>query len=103
MQVLVAPRRAGKTHRAVVWVNAGSPHHLYPFWTRIILTVNEREADRLRKDFGLDYRQVFSIREFREGRFPNPDLETLVDDLDLIVSDLLRIRPTVATITGVPL
>lgn len=103
MQVLVTPRQAGKTTRAVDWVLAGKPTHIYPFWSRVIVTINEQEADRLRKHFKLDYRQVFSIRDFREGRFPNPDMEVLIDNLDLVVADLLRFRPAAATITGVSL
>jgi hypothetical protein len=103
MQVFVSGRQTGKTHLLAEWAKNGTRVDSYPGWSRIILTTDLREADRLRgpgNPFGLDYHQVFSVTEWRNGRFRFPDLQVGVDNIDIVLAGLLRSRVDVGTITG---
>lgn len=90
MKVLTTGRQAGKTRRSVEWVRAGSKVDRYPGFDRILLTHSIREAERIRREFGLEYHQVFSIAEW-VGRYKPAfgHVEVVVDNLDLWVADQL--------------
>jgi hypothetical protein len=93
VKIFVTPRKAGKTHRLIEWVKQGSKTSQYPGWTRIILVHSLREAERLRgshSPYGLDYRQVFSVEEYRnKARFGHQPIEIGVDNIEIILSSFL--------------
>ena len=102
MEVVVRPRRAGKTNELIEWVKQGEKRRAYPFWTRIILTYSMQEAERLRKTpaFGLDYHQVFSAKEWRNRYRGTKPLEVGVDNADILLRMFVDENITRVTMTG---
>lgn len=100
MKVIVNGRQAGKTYTLVQWVKEGERTDSYPFWSRVILTHNIADADRLRKDYDLDYRQVFSIGEWGSARLGPRSVELGLDNVDLLLQRMLGQMPSVITATG---
>lgn len=85
-------RRSGKTTAAVEWVKEGKKTKAYPGWTRILLTIDQSEADRLRcgPDSVLDYHQVFTFDEWKgRGRGSGRNVEIAIDNLDIILAQVL--------------
>lgn len=91
MDVITRPRKAGKTQDLVAWVKEGQEIRLYPGWTRIILTLHESDAMRIRQAYDLEYRQVFSLRDWQEGRISAGwEVEVAVDNADEMLRSLIR-------------
>jgi hypothetical protein len=103
VKVFVAGRQTGKTYRLAEWAKKGTRVDAYPGWSRIILTHDLREAHRMRRPgnpFGLDYHQVFSVNEWRNGRFRAPDLEVGVDNIEIVLAGFLNTRVSAGAING---
>lgn len=100
MRVLAWPRKWGKTYALVRWVKQGNKTNSYPFWDRVIITFNLREADRLRKDHGLDYRQVFSAEEWQHARKGSKPVEVGIDNVDILLRSMYG-DVEMITVTGV--
>lgn len=74
--IIQAPRQGGKTHVLVEWVKAGPG--------RVIITADEREAQRLRRDYRLTSAQVLSSHAHRQLAGYEPlSNRVAVDNLDL--------------------
>jgi hypothetical protein len=74
-----------------------------PYWSRILLFHNIAEAVRIRNEYDLDYRQVFSFNEWRGThgkRISADEVEIAVDNLDLLLSDMFGVTPTMIAING---
>jgi hypothetical protein len=101
MQVYVSGRQGGKTHEAVRWVLKGAKRRGYPGWTRVMLVTDVQRADQVRREYpALDYRQVFSFKEWLEARGRTFATEVIVDNADEVLSNLLHWRVSAATFTG---
>lgn len=100
MKVIVSGRQAGKTYALVQWVKGGEQTDSYPGWSRVILTHNLVEAARLRAIYDLDYRQVFSVEEWRGAHLGKKLVEVGVDNADLVLSSYIGQTPRQITITG---
>jgi hypothetical protein len=103
LRVYVAGRQDGKTLQTIAWLSLGHRIDIYPGWSRILLTVNEREADRLRKEYGLDDQQVYPFRDWmsRYKRGFARGLEVAIDNADMILQDLVGDqRLAFVTLTG---
>lgn len=101
MEVFVGGRRTGKTHRMVEWVKQGRMIDQYPGWNRIILTSTLDEAQRLRHDFDLDYRQVFSLLEWKNGHIPHRNAIALgIDNVDMLLFHILGGPIDAMSLTG---
>lgn len=100
MKVTVNGRQSGKTYALVQWVKEGVETDSYPGWSRVILTHTIDEAIRLRADYDLDYRQVFSVEEWRSARLGHLPVEVGVDNADLFLHRLIGQRPSRVTMTG---
>lgn len=99
MRFVIGGRQAGKTIALLDWVRAGRRRATYPFWSRVIVTATEREASRLRKEGGLEFRQVFSFADWRLAHRTQADVEIAVDDIDLLLRHLIG-DVQVASATG---
>ena len=93
-------RRAGKTHDLIQWVKQGEKMETYPGWSRVILTHSLQEAQRLRTEFDVDYRQVFSVAEWRSARLGNRPVEVALDNADLVLAEVLGQMPRIIAVTG---
>lgn len=100
MKILVDSRQTGKTDKLVEWVRQGEKIYSYPHWTRVILTSSIVEAERVRTIYNLDYRQVFSVGEWRHAKLGLSPVEIGIDNLDLVLRNLLGFVPDIATLTG---
>ena len=101
MHIIVRPRQAGKTHAIVQWILAGEKTNSYPGWSRVLLCHDLASADYVRKQFPeLDYRQVFSWREWRERRPGPKPVEVAVDNADLILAQAIGQYAVLGTISG---
>jgi hypothetical protein len=101
MKVIVSSRRAGKTYKMVEWVKQGEKSIHYPYWTRIILAHNIAEADHLRREYELDYHQVFSVDEWadrRRGSRHEPEIA--VDNAEFLLTRILGSAIHQVSITG---
>lgn len=89
LRIVAGDRRQGKTTRLVDWLQQGERIDRYPGRSRILLTSHEREAQRVRKEFALDYHQVYSLRDwthrYRQGF--SQGLEVAIDDAELILRE----------------
>jgi hypothetical protein len=102
MKFLVGPRASGKTTKLIEWVKEGVRTDSYPGWSRIILTHTMKEAQRLRtyKEYGLDYRQVFFVEEWRGARQGSSPVEVGFDNIDYIIRDIVGPFNTAGLITA---
>lgn len=100
MEVIVNGRQAGKTYRLVEWVKQGEQIDSYPGWSRVIVVQSVGEALLLRRDYGLNVRQVLSLKEWGENRAGNSQVEIALDNADLVLGEILRKLPSVVSITG---
>lgn len=100
MKVIVNGRQSGKTYALVQWVREGVATDSYPGWSRVILTITINEAERLRRDYELDYRQVFSVNEWQTARIGRKPVEIAVDNADLVLASYLGQHPAQITLTG---
>lgn len=100
MKVIVSGRQAGKTYALVQWVKEGEQTDSYPGWSRVILTHSILEAARLRADYDLDYRQVFSVAEWQKAHLGRKLVEIGVDNADLVLAAHIGQTPRQITITG---
>jgi hypothetical protein len=98
--VIVNERQSGKTYALIQWVKDGEQTDSYPGWSRVILTDTIKEAQRLRNLYDLDYRQVFSVREWQNARLGPKRVDIAVDNVDLVLTAWLRQMPSVITATG---
>jgi hypothetical protein len=94
-------RRGGKTTKMVEWVRQGRKIKEYPGWSRIIVTFNESEAQRLREEYELDYHQVYSFRDLQGMHGAHrANFDVGVDNADLILEEYLRSRIDRITLTA---
>lgn len=100
MRVIVNGRQAGKTYALVQWVKEGEETDSYPGWSRVILTHNLEEAARLRAQYDLDYRQVFSVVEWQHARLGRKPVEVALDNADITLAHLLGQMPSLVSMTG---
>lgn len=100
MKVVVNGRQSGKTFQVVQWLKEGVETDSYPGWSRVLLCHSIEEADRLRKDYDLDYRQVFSVREWQGAHLGRKPVEVALDNADLVLAHLLGQHPSYITMTG---
>lgn len=83
MKFMVAGRQEGKTCELVRWVLEGHETSSYPFWTRVILTCSVSRAMHIRHDYPeLDYRQVFTMNEWRHAHLGPMTVEVGIDDVN---------------------
>jgi len=100
MRVIVNGRQAGKTYALVQWVKEGEQTNSYPGWSRVILTHTIDEAQRLRGLYELDYRQVFSVSEWRTARLGRRPVDVALDNADLVLASYLGQMPAKIAMTG---
>ena len=100
MKIIARGRQAGKTYELIQWAKEGVKTNSYPGWSRIILAHSIAEADRIRKDGNLDYRQVFSVPEWQKARVGPLYVEVAVDNADTVLSFLIGQYPSVISATG---
>lgn len=100
MRVIVNGRQAGKTHALMKWVKEGEETDSYPGWSRVILTHSLEEAQRLRTLYDLDYRQVFSVNEWKNARLGRKPVDVAVDNADLILAHMIGQYPSQVAMTG---
>lgn len=100
MNVIARGRRGGKTHALIAWVKQGEKTDSYPGWSRVIVTHTLQDAEYLRKKGDLDYRQVFSVEEWRTARLGRRPVHVAVDNADLVLASYLGQMPDQITITG---
>jgi len=100
MRVIVNGRQAGKTHALVQWVKEGEQTDSYPGWTRVILTHSLEEAQRLRNLYDLEYRQVFSMGEWKNARLGRKPVDVAVDNVDMILAHMIGQYPSQVAMTG---
>lgn len=100
MKFMVTGRAHGKTSTLVEWVKQGEPTDSYPFWTRVILCPDFRQAQQLRMDFDLEYRQVFGIDEWKRARLGARPVELAIDNVDLFLEYELGGGIKLVTATG---
>lgn len=100
MKVIVNGRQSGKTFRLIQWVKEGFETTSYPGWTRVLLTHSLDEAQRLRAQYDLEYRQVFSVSEWQTARLGREPVEIAVDNADLVLTAYLGQHPAALSMTG---
>ena len=100
MRVIVNGRQAGKTYALVQWVKEGEQTNSYPGWSRVILTHTIDEAQRLRGLYELDYRQVFSVSEWRTARLGRRPVDVALDNADLVLASYLGQMSAKIAMTG---
>jgi hypothetical protein len=102
MKVIAAARKTGKTQQAVDWVLEGERVHGYPGWSRVLLVHNLEEVVRLRDQFSLDPKQIFSLHEWQRASNVHPETEVAIDNVDMYLHNLIGRHgvPTLVTITG---
>ena len=100
MKVTANGRQAGKTYALVEWVREGERTDSYPGWSRVILTHSCDEARRVRSLYRLDYRQVFSVNEWKDFRLGSGSVEIAVDNVDILLHHMIDQRPNIVTMTG---
>lgn len=100
MKVIARPRQAGKTYELIQWLKGGERTDSYPGWSRILLCHSLEEAQRIRTAGQLDYRQVFSVEEWRSARIGQKPVEVAVDNADLVLASLIGQYPTHISVTG---
>lgn len=111
-QWLIRGRGQYKTTTAVEWVKQGKRTKKWPGWSRVLITHNMQEADRLRNTMrevlGLDYHQVFFWDEWIQSAhgLVGGRVEVAIDNADIILNYLLTRRTHVSvgliTATGYP-
>jgi hypothetical protein len=93
MTLIIRPRQTGKTTELAEWIKAGSAVTYWPYWDRVIVTFDRREALRVMQKHGLKIGQVFSVdgwrRELQIGYNRNRRPEVAVDNADMILMNLL--------------
>lgn len=90
LTIVHSPRQGGKTHTLVEWVKAGPG--------RIIVTADEREAQRLRREYGLTAVQVLSSHAHRQLADYGPLANRIaVDNLDIWLRSVFGPNLTVVT------
>lgn len=100
MRVIVGGRQAGKT-RVLVEELKGGTQRPDGSWTRVMVTLYEREAERLRRDFHLDKRQVISnesVGRMIHHGIQRPE-ELLVDNIDQWFYETFGQMPNAVTST----
>lgn len=102
MKVIAAGRKTGKTQQVVDWVLEGERVHGYPGWSRVLLVHNLEEVVRLRDQYSIDSKQIFSLHEWQRAHNVHPDTEVAIDNLDMYLPNLIgrHGRPVLTTITG---
>lgn len=100
MKIYANGRQSGKTYRLIQWVKNGKKTDSYPGWSRILLCHSLDEAQRIRTQYDLDYRQVFSVSEWQRARKGHEPVEVALDNADLVLAMLLDQRPAYISMTG---
>lgn len=102
MKLIYRRRQGGKTYELVQWVKEGEPLDKYPGWSRVILTYTEQDAKRIRREYDLEYHQVYAYRDLRDMHGAHRhNFKVGVDNADLLLQQLLRdFDLTVATWTA---
>lgn len=108
MKVVILPRRAGKTRLLLEWVRAAERCDAYPFWTRIIITPDLKQADLLRDELrrsyigndGLYYNMVYAYEEWKTTQLGSSwEGEVGIDNLDTLLNYLFGHRGSVSVVT----
>lgn len=109
-QVIVGPRRSGKTLEIVEWLLDGKPTERFPYWSRVIVCNNDLSASNVSKivrsktttwrktDYVHDVRRAIWTTAELMTNFDNKEFEYAIDDAHLM-SELLN-RASVISITG---
>jgi hypothetical protein len=100
VRVIARGRQAGKTYDLIQWVKEGKETNSYPGWSRVLLCHTLEEAQRIRTDYDVDYRQVFGVTEWGAARLGRKPVEIAVDNADLVLASLLGQMPTQIAVTG---
>lgn len=82
MEIIIDLPKTGKTKKAIEWLKE-KPN-------RILVVINEKEKERLLRDFGLKYNQV-ETADTVQNHYYGPTLEMkelAFDNLDLILKNL---------------
>jgi hypothetical protein len=90
MEIYTAGKQQGKTTHLINWVREGVKTDSYPFWDRVILTISIREADRLRKDYNLDYNQIYPAREWLNAHIGPKPVKVAIDNADIVLSEIFH-------------
>lgn len=104
MELIISGRRGGKTEACLEWVlTDNEPTDSYPFWQKVILTHNDREADRLRgvlarrlrsrgmtDPHGLFYNLVYSAEEWQRAQIGVEPVQLMFDNADLFLAGMFR-------------
>lgn len=90
MHVIARGRQAGKTHDLVQWVLLGKPTNSYPFWSRVLLVPTIQQANDVRRLYqDLDYRQVFSVREWQNARLGSDPVQVSIDNVEWLLQEIV--------------
>jgi len=100
VKVIVNGRQSGKTYALVEWIKEGEETDSYPGWSRVLLCHSLEEAQRIRKLYDLDYRQVFGVSEWKTARIGRKPVDIAVDNVDLILASYLGQYPAQIAMTG---
>ena len=100
MKVIARGRREGKTHALIEWVKEGEETDSYPGWSRVLLCHSLEEAQRIRTQYDLDYRQVFAVNEWKTAHLGHEPVEVALDNADIILTSLLGQWITCIAVTG---
>lgn len=106
MHVLIKNRQEGKTTQLMKWVADGVPLDKdgYPFWSRVVIVVDQKQHDILRRDYwarleDFDHR-VYTIRDIEHGRFVNKKTKYRIDNMDLFLSGMFPVHIDGFTMTA---
>lgn len=113
IHVFVARRRHGKTTKCLQWLKQARRVDAYPFWDRVLLVPDIRQAQHLRIqlrqeaealdeiDSGLYYNLVYSIREWENAHISMGWRgQVAIDDAEWILQQLVQGRVSFITMTG---
>ena len=88
MEVVHKGRGEGKTEELVEWVKRGVATTSYPYWSRVLLVHSLDAAQRIRvqgNKYGLDYNQVFALREWANARLGILPVEIAIDNVEFLI------------------
>lgn len=97
--IVSSGRQTGKTTTLIEQVKEGV-QRADGSWSRVMLVATEREAERLRRDFHLDARQVYSAQTWARDRviYHQPPSDLYLDNLeDWLYSQLGQVPSMVST------
>lgn len=99
MVIVSSGRQTGKTTTLIEQVNEGIQRP-DGSWSRVMLVATEREAERIRRQYHLDHRQVYSAQTWARDRltYHQPPSDLYLDNLeDWLYSQLGQVPSMVST------